>query len=146
MKNTAFWDMILCNLVKRHRRFRGTCCLLFQAPGINQTVHSFESSMNFYRTTWRYVREDFGSRRTVKHKNFLAHFVYKIKNIFIYFKLWIQIYTNGFLLIFKIYFHNIRGTPFENHWNIACCSQGKQLYPVQRTGTSAGVLKRLPFD
>jgi hypothetical protein len=28
-----------------------------------------------------------GSRRTVKHKNFLAHFVYKIKNILIYFKL-----------------------------------------------------------
>jgi hypothetical protein len=26
-----------------------------------------------------------------------------------------NLYTNGFLFIFKIYFHNIRGTPFENH-------------------------------
>jgi hypothetical protein len=24
-----------------------------------------------------------------------------------------NLYANGFLLIFKIYFHNIRGTPFE---------------------------------
>jgi hypothetical protein len=53
------------------------------------------------------------------YNNFLAHFVYKIKNILIYFKLWIKIkimdvihlYTNGFPLIFKIYFHNIRSTP-----------------------------------
>jgi hypothetical protein len=29
----------------------------------------------------------------------------------------INLYTKGFLLIFKIYFHNIRGTPFENHWS-----------------------------
>jgi hypothetical protein len=27
----------------------------------------------------------------------------------------INLYKNWFLLIFKIYFHNIRGTPFENH-------------------------------
>jgi hypothetical protein len=53
------------------------------------------------------------------YKKFLVHFVHKIKNILIYFKLGIRIkimaainlYTNGFLLIFKIYFHNIRNTP-----------------------------------
>jgi hypothetical protein len=53
------------------------------------------------------------------YKKFLAALVYKIKNILIYFKLWIQIkimdvielYTNGSLLIFKAYFRNIRGTP-----------------------------------
>jgi hypothetical protein len=26
-----------------------------------------------------------------------------------------NLYTNGFFLIFKIYFHNISGAPFENH-------------------------------
>jgi hypothetical protein len=53
------------------------------------------------------------------YTNVLAYFVYKIKNILIYFKLWIKIkimdvinrYTNGFPLIFKIYFHDIRSTP-----------------------------------
>jgi hypothetical protein len=56
------------------------------------------------------------------YTNFLAHLVYKIKNILIYFKPRIKIKimdlinlcTNGFILIFKIYFHSIRGAPFEN--------------------------------
>jgi hypothetical protein len=55
----------------------------------------------------------------VKHKNFLAHFVYKIKNILIYFKPWIQISIQlGFFSFLKYsYSHNIRSTPFENHWS-----------------------------
>jgi hypothetical protein len=52
----------------------------------------------------------FGSWRTVKRKYFLAHFVYRIKNILIYTELWIKIkvidvmniYTDGFIFIFKL--------------------------------------------
>jgi hypothetical protein len=52
-------------------------------------------------------------------KYFLEHLVYKIKNILMYFKLWskiklmdvINLYTNGFIHILKIYIHNIRATP-----------------------------------
>jgi hypothetical protein len=35
-----------------------------------------------------------------------------------------NLYTNGMILIFKIYFHNIRGTQFENH-----CSTSSRLAP-----------------
>jgi hypothetical protein len=89
------------------------------------------------------------------YKNFLTHFVYKVKNILIYFKLWIKIiinlYKNGFL-IFKIYFHSIHGTP--NHllrravWESlvlrdrlqgwVVCETGSALWSMSSFGTRAG--------
>jgi hypothetical protein len=35
--------------------------------------------------------------------------------------------TNGFLLIFKIYFYNIRGAPFENHWPRVCVTKSSRM-------------------
>jgi hypothetical protein len=79
--------------------------------------------------------------------------VYKIKNILIYFKLGIKIniidvinlYTNGFLLIFKIYFHDIRGTPcgapFENH----CVKQRKSEKEEDRNLKTALLTSHFPM-
>jgi hypothetical protein len=70
----------------------------------------------------------FGLRRTVKYikKNFLAHFVYKIKNILIYFKLWIKIFIEiGFFSFLKYPFIMLAThlatscrAPFESYWYI----------------------------
>jgi hypothetical protein len=30
LNNTAFWDMMICNLVEVYQRFGGTCCLNLQ--------------------------------------------------------------------------------------------------------------------
>jgi hypothetical protein len=91
------------------------CSFSFSCQGI--CGPSFGSSFRMlYRPTTFIMALDWPWKH-VKHKHFLAHFVYKIKIIFMCFKLWIQImdvitlYTNGFLLIFKIYFHNNRRAP-----------------------------------
>jgi hypothetical protein len=49
MKMTVFWDVVPYSLVETDRRFRGTCCLHH---------HGYESSVNFYHTTWRNIPED----------------------------------------------------------------------------------------
>jgi hypothetical protein len=57
--------------------------------------------------------------------HFLAYFVYTIKNILIYFKLWIKISIQvGFLsflkyifIIFAAHLATSCGAPFENHWS-----------------------------
>jgi hypothetical protein len=57
------------------------------------------------------------------YNNFLAHFVYKIKNILIYFKLWVKLSMQmGFysfltytFIIFAAHLTTSCGAPFENH-------------------------------
>jgi hypothetical protein len=49
------------------------------------------------------------------YTNFLAHFVYKNKNILIYFKLWIKFSIT--FLIFAAHLATSCGAPFENHWS-----------------------------
>jgi hypothetical protein len=79
----------------------------------------------------------FGSRRIVKHiTNFLAHFVYKIKNILIYFKLWIKIsiqmsffsFLKYTFIIFAAHLAISCGAPFENHFS-------RHLNPICRIST-----------
>jgi hypothetical protein len=109
--------------------------ILERQPWFRGTKHNSKIFCSFLLQQW--FSSFFSSRRTVKHKNFLAHFVYKIKNILMYFKWWIKIkimdvinlYTNGFLLSFKKYFHNIRDT--RSHllrrtvWDVLVCSCSK---------------------
>jgi hypothetical protein len=70
----------------------------------------------------------FGSRRTVKHNNFLAHFVYKIINILINLYLVSEENPNSHKYdaencikmekakIFAAHLVTSCGAPFQNHW------------------------------
>jgi hypothetical protein len=63
----------------------------------------------------------FGSRRTVKHKQFLAHLVYKIKNILI--QMGFFSFLKYTFIIFAVHLATSCGPPFENH-----CSRGIKSY------------------
>jgi hypothetical protein len=64
------------------------------------------------------------------YKKFLAHFVYKIKNILIYFKLWIKIdiqmsffsFFKYTFIIFAAQLATSCGAPFENHFSRGICT------------------------
>jgi hypothetical protein len=79
MKSSVFWDVTPCNPVEASQSFGGTYRLHLQAEGVsqarNQLVHDdfmlgllfdpeygndmfLEMSVDFQRTTWRYVPED----------------------------------------------------------------------------------------
>jgi hypothetical protein len=55
MKNSYFWDMTLCNLVKVKRRFGGTYRLLLQGLSIfqasRQQVHFVSGGLQFFKAT-----------------------------------------------------------------------------------------------
>jgi hypothetical protein len=86
MKSSIFWDITLCSPLKVNRRCGGTSRLHLQGPKINQArnqretclppeftlvsclaysstlkmeaTYSSETSVDFRRTTWRYIPED----------------------------------------------------------------------------------------
>jgi hypothetical protein len=101
----------------------------------------FVSWLHIHRIAIHYCRavvlKRFGFAAYCKtYKYFLARFVYKIRNVSIYFKLGIKIkimfviilYTNWFLLIFKIYIATSCGAPFENH----CCRVYSRLSVITK--------------
>jgi hypothetical protein len=83
-KSSLFWDITPCSPLKDNRRFGGTCLLHLQGWRISQARNhvclppaftlvsclaysstlkieetwSSETSVDFQRTTWRYIRED----------------------------------------------------------------------------------------
>jgi hypothetical protein len=64
--SSIFWDITQCNPLKVNRRFGGTCRLSLQVRRMSQSSSvkasgkqiSSETSVDFQRTTWRYVPED----------------------------------------------------------------------------------------
>jgi hypothetical protein len=57
-----FWVLAPFSLVEVYRRFRGACCLPIAL--MIEAASTFETSVNFYQTTWRYNSED-----TRRHEN-----------------------------------------------------------------------------
>jgi hypothetical protein len=52
MKMTVFWDVASCGLVEVDQCFRGAYCLHYQGDCLLiKTVHTSETSVNFYKTT-----------------------------------------------------------------------------------------------
>jgi hypothetical protein len=59
-KMAVFWVVAPCSLVEVYQRFRGPCCLHYQAliALIMETATPSETSVNFYQTTRCYSPED----------------------------------------------------------------------------------------
>jgi hypothetical protein len=59
---TFFWDVALCSLIDVYRLFRCACCLI----ALKMVPESCsETSVNFYKTTWRNITEDSHLHRVI---------------------------------------------------------------------------------
>jgi hypothetical protein len=56
-KMAVFWVVAPCSLVEVYHRFRGPCCLHYQAL-MMEAAGTSETLVNFYQTTRRYNPED----------------------------------------------------------------------------------------
>jgi hypothetical protein len=58
MKVSAFWDIAPCSVVEIHRRLEAPNASIFRVTKeIRETVNTSESSVYFYKTTWRKIPE-----------------------------------------------------------------------------------------
>jgi hypothetical protein len=56
-KKNVFWDVETYCLRELHRRFRGAHCLHHGSDAMMEAVITYETSINFYRTTWCNIME-----------------------------------------------------------------------------------------
>jgi hypothetical protein len=66
VKTAVFWDVTPCSLVEVDQHFRGAYSLHLTL--LMKTVHTPETLVNFYQTTWCNIPED-SLLRTCHHEN-----------------------------------------------------------------------------
>jgi hypothetical protein len=68
----VFWDVLPCKIIA-DRRFRGKCCLYYQALMMEAARTSETSVGNYF--TWQYNPEDKSELHTRRRENFKSHIV-----------------------------------------------------------------------